>query len=914
LFGRQRELATLTEALERASDTSCAVIVEGPAGIGKSSVLGAAVDHARSLGHTVRLARPTPAESALGFTVLGDLLRGSDLDGLADEQRRALDVAVGRRRPSGAPPRPATLGGALVDLLDHRRHDEPPLVLVVDDLQWADPASLALVEFVARRLPAAGVVLLAAWRRDGPPTTALPGASHLELGELDTVAIEQIVRSVLAAAAPESLVGPIVAAAGGNPLFAAELARDAGRFDHRPGRPLPLPESLDSAIAERVRRLPGATVEALAAVALLARPTTAGLAELGLLDALHEAEVADVVRLDGRRISFTHPLLASAAHDAVSATRRLGLHTRLATITEGVERSVHLALGATVPDPHVAVTLMDAAVDLVARGAPAEAADLALLAVDATAVGDEERWSRLAAAADALFRCGRTEEAVAHLEAVRAGAADATVRCHALLALATIEYDRSDDSEHAARLAREVLASTGDTDLLAEAHTILAFVVYTDFVEAAAHADAALALVEQRAEPDGRRLADALTAAANARFRAGHGLDRAAFERAIELQEGLPIPAADSAFGSLAAQLKYADELDEARAMLEALARDADPGSLPYALGHLPQLHLWAGDWEAARRCAQRHLELSERTGQSAQEHLAHFNLAMVAAFHGDVAAAESIGTELAAYGREHGVPWTERNGTALLGFVAMSTNDAARAVEMFGRYDELGEGMHLEEPGYCRFHGDFVEALIATGDTLRAADVVERLEDRSRRVGRVFGIATARRGRALLAATRGDRDAAYEEARAATATLTGTPLAYERARALLTEGVVARRFKDRGTARRALSSAFAEFERMGAMSLAERTRHELERIAGRTPGDGHGGQQLTATEQRVATRAAAGDTTRQIADALFVSTKTVEANLTRIYRKLGVTNRAQLAGRLSAARSTVDEPGPPQM
>lgn len=946
----------LTAVLDSAPRTSRALVVEGPAGVGRSSLLGAAVEHAAVSGCTVRQARPTEAESSLDFAMLVDLLRGIDLGRLAESQRAALEVALGRRQAAGTPPTIAALGGALVELLDGRgdhypdgrdgggERNVPPLVWVIDDLQWADQGSLALIEFVGRRLPAAGVVLLAAWhsdddaptvrpdsqraqtpatnaddhglvlpdttrlltartRGDGSPATVLPEATRLHLGPLDDDSIEQLVRAQLPNAAPESRVAPIVAAAGGNPRFAVELARDAEQATPRPGEPLVLPAPLHAEFANRLRPLPDSTIEALAAVALLASPTVAGLSELGLLDALHDAEVAGIVRFDGRRIAFSHPLLASAANAAVSATRRLGLHRRLAAITDGIERSVHRALGATHPEPAVATALTTAADDLIANGEPAGAADMALLAVDVTAPDDELRWARLALAADALFRSGRTDEAIGHLRAVCAGAADSTVRCRALLALATIEYERSDDSETAARLAREVLTSTADAELLAEAHTILAFVIYTDFAEAARHADAALELIERNPDPDPRRLADAITAAANARFHAGEGFDRAGYERAIELQRGLPIPAADSAFGSLAAQLKYADELDEARTMLETLARDADPGSLPYALGHLPQLHLWAGDWDAAHECARRHLELAEQTGQAAQEQLARFNLAFVAAFHGDVGAAAEIGARLAADGRDQGVPWTERNGLGLLGFVAMSSNDPTRAVELFSRYDELGEGMHLIEPGYGRFHGDYIEALVATGDLARAAEVVERVDARSQRVGRASGIATAQRGRALLAATGGERDAAYDHAQQAVATLAQTPLAYERARALLTEGLVARRFKDRSTARRALEEALDEFERIGALSLAERTRHELARIPGRVVGDGRT-QQLTATEQRVAVRAAAGDTTRQIADALFISVKTVEANLTRIYRKLGVSNRAQLASLLATAPS----------
>lgn len=899
MFGRSDEISNITALIDGAPAASGVVVVEGPAGIGKSSLLDLAMDHARRAGCAVRAARPTSAESTLGFSVLSDLLRGVDLRCLADPLRHALEVALGVRSPDGPPPTPAELGQALLHLLDARGPIDAPVLVVVDDLQWADPASRELIEFVGRRLPVAGTVLLAGWREEGGLERPLPDADRLRLGGLDDEAIEQTVRAALPGPVADAVVARLVAAAAGNPLFATELARGAGTTALRPGQPVPLPDSLRAAVANRVLPLPPKTLEALAAVALLARPTTATLDALGLLDDLRAAESARVLRVEGTALVVTHPLLASAAHDAVPGLDRLQLHARLAGVTEGVERSVHLALGSPQPDALVAAELTTAAEGLIARGASTEAAELAVLALDATPPLDDRRWDRMLVAADALFRCGRTDEAVAHLHAVRVGAATQALVCRALLDLAKIEYERNDDSAAAAALAREVLYLTDDADLLADAHTVLSFVIYTDFVEAAAHADAALQLIERRSEPDSARLASAINAAASAQFLAGGGLDLVAFQRAIDLEQGLPVPAADSAFGALAALLKYADELDKAREMLERLARDADPGSLPYALGHLPQVHLWTGRWDEAHQVACRHLELAERTGQAAQATMARFNLAIVAASRGDVAAARSIGTDLVVEGRDNGVPWTERNGAALLGFVSMSTNDAAGAVDMFSRYDRLGEEMRLLEPGYYRFHGDYVEALVATGDTVTAHDVLDRLAERSQRTGRPSGLAAAHRSRALLAATEGDRDTAFEQARQAVELLTATPLVFDRAKALLTEGVIARRFKDRGAGRRALAAALAEFERMGAGSLAERARRELERIAGRGPSTQRGDLALTATEQQVAELAAAGDTTRQIADALFISAKTVEANLTRIYRKLGVANRAQLATRL---------------
>jgi DNA-binding CsgD family transcriptional regulator len=903
MFGREREFRRVVELIDGADRSSQVVVVDGPAGIGKSSLLEAAIVHASARGCCVVKAKPTAAEATLGFAVLSDLLRRADLAGLEEARRQVLEIALGRRRPVGEPPTVVELGGALLALLDARTADQT-LVVVIDDLQWVDVATRELLTFVMRRLPAERVCVLCSQRTSDDQSVELPEALRMPLGVLERAAIEEVVRASLTTATPGHVVDRLVAAAHGNPLFAIELARSIADVAVRPGQPLPLPPSLASAITDRLRPLPVPTQEALAAVALLARPTVATLADLEMLEALAPAERAGVIAIEGPVMTFTHPLLASASHDALPGIERLSMHGRLASVTTGTERCIHLALGSTHPDAEVAAALTAAAVDELGRGASTEAADLAVLALQATPADDHDRWGRLLVCADALFRAGRTTEAVTWLREAIDGAPE-LLRAKALLALATVEYSRSDDTETAAQLARAVLQTTDDLDLLAEAHTILANVVYTDFVEAAEHADAALDIIRRRPNVEPVMLGQAIHAAASARFRAGEGLDRAAFERAIELERGSTVPIADSAFGVLAALLKYADELDEARTMFESLTERADAGSLPYALGHLPQLHIWSGRWDDAERCARRHLDHAERAGQDAQSHLAQFNLALVAAYRGHVAKAEEIGRALFDEGRELNVPWTERNGAGLLGFVAMTTNDPVRAVELFSRYDELGESMRLREPGYHRFQADYVEALVATGDIARATEVVDRLDARATRLGRISALAAARRGRSLVAAHSGDRERAFANARAAHGILDGTPLVYERARALLTLGVVARRFKERGAARRALTESLEQFNRMGAASLAERVRRELDRIDGRAASAAGDRSSLTATETRVAERAAAGDTTRQIADALFISAKTVEANLTRIYRKLGVVNRAQLAARMSEERES---------
>jgi len=896
LIGRRAERERIVACFASGRGPSATFVVEGPAGIGKTALVTSIDDEARAVDACVLVAHPTPAESLLPFAALGDLLRGLDLSRLDDASRLALRVALGREAGQ-RPPLTSELGAALAALLEANAADRPVVVLV-DDAQWLDRASHDVVMFAIRRMPTAGVCVVVAQRVPGGGEAApfeVRGAERIVLGPLDERSIAQIATRSAPVVPPDHLLARIVAAAAGNPLYAVQLALgvDVGGAALRP---LPVPRSLEAVVSARLVALPDSTVDALAATSMLAHPTVDVLDDLGLLDDLEPAERAGIVELRERRVSFTHPLLASAAYDRIPGTRRLRLHRRLAEATEGTERCIHLALGATRPDAAIAAELDGAVVAEIARGAPAEAAAMATSSLDLTPADDVRRWERRLLAGDALFRAGRTEEAIDVIRQVVDAAPDPEQRAAALLALATIEFAHVDDAAAATALALQALETTLDPARKAEAHTILSRAIHTDFTEATRHADAALEILPTLRDLDPLVLAQTLTASAEGHFRLGDGLDRATFARAIELENGHAVSVADSAAGALAALLKYADQLDEARAMFDVLARQADTGSLPYVLGHLPQLHLWSGRWDEAERCAREHLDLAERTTQESQVFAARFNLAVIAAHRGEVDVARPLAQALYDEGRSGAVPWTERNGAALLGFLAMSDGDALLAAHHFGRYDELGEQLHLYEPGYARFHGDYVEALVATGRIEHAAEVVDRLMRRAERTDRASARAAALRGRALVAAHGGDGDAAAAAARAAVAALAGTPLVYDQARALLTMGIVARRFRDRAVAHEALSSALDALERMGAASLAARARRELERV------DGRNGRStlLTASESRVAELAANGQTTRQIADTLFISPKTVEANLTRIYRKLGIANRAQLAQRMA--------------
>jgi len=458
--------------------------------------------------------------------------------------------------------------------------------------------------------------------------------------------------------------------------------------------------------------------------------------------------------------------------------------------------------------------------------------------------------------------------------------------------LASIVFSTGRSSD-AARLATEALALAADRRVQANAHATLARVNYADFPAAADHAAASLALHEQLPDAARCELAASITASAAADFIAGRGLDGARFTRAIELERGAPVFLADTAFAGYAALRKYADELVPAREMLESLLCTVgdDESALPYALSHLPQLELWTGHWQRAEDYARRHLDVSLRLGQDAQADQARLNLALVHAFRGDVTEAHELGRALVASAAGDD-PWTERAGAGILGVVAMLSADAATAVRWFGRAADLATAMGLGEPGYRRFDGDHIEALVTVGDLDGAAEVHARLAADATRVGRVSALSAAARGHALVLAASGSRDPAIAAAEEALTHLDGTSLVYDRARALLTLGQVLRRCKVKARARDTLQDALDLFVSLGAAPFAERSRRELARVGLRPSAP----LELTVTERRVAELASSGATTRQIADQVFLAPKSVEANLTRVYRKLGLHTRIELA------------------
>jgi predicted ATPase len=319
LLGREREIAAVGRFLGAVRERPAALIVEGEPGIGKTALFECAVDEARSRDFRILAARPTSAERSLSFAGLTDLL--ADLHELFVElpspQRRALEVALLLDEPGDEPPDSRAIGMGLLAVL-RTLAISTPVMVAVDDLHWLDAASLAAITFALRREVDERVGLLATLRVEAHAAAAellRDGRSErLTLGPFSVGAIHALFAERLHLSVPRALLLRVHEACRGNPLFALEIGRALKeRGLPEPGQPLELPADVEALFAARLEQLPDDTLDALAVAAAIAAPTQSlvGTVSPG---ALGPAVRAEIVRVDGGRIHFTHPLLAPAVY------------------------------------------------------------------------------------------------------------------------------------------------------------------------------------------------------------------------------------------------------------------------------------------------------------------------------------------------------------------------------------------------------------------------------------------------------------------------------------------------------------------------------------------------------------------------------------------------------------------------
>ena len=915
LVGRDEEMKRVGSFVAELPRGGRAMVIEGEAGAGKTAIWEAALVAAREAGVTTLGARPAEAETTWSYAALRDLLeaRPAALEGLPAPQARALAAALLLADAAEATPDQQVVALAALGAL-RALAVKGPLLVAVDDVQWIDASSAAVLSFVARRLDASPIGLLLALRTAGgePAPLGLERAlplerlTRLELPGLSLGAVSRLLADQLDYVPARPVLHRLHELAAGNPFFALELGRAlrAGTLRLEPGERLPV--SLDALVAARLGGLSPGARRALAAAAALAVPTVELVSAVAgePRATLAEAERARIVDLREERVRFAHPLLASGAYAAVDPPRRRELHAAAAArVSDSEERARHLALAARGPDETVARALEDAARRAQSRGAPPAAAELYERAARLT---PPERATDIARrtmdAAFSIFQCGDSRRARELLDSVVAGTEPGPLRARALIRLSLVRgYD--DDLRAAEALLHAAAEQAGgDAEIAAAAHNQLAGMLFRlreRLDEAAEHAKQAVAAarrsgaVTMEAEALGGQL---LPEAALGRPGAS-----AVLEAALELQPrctgGRVI--AQPLF-QVACTWLWWDELERARDGFEQLSRRAremgDEGSLPYVLVLLAQVECVRGDLPAAARHADEGYALAEQAGQTTLEAYLLAVRALRDALAGDVAdARRRAERSLALAASTNGRP-AEHFARTALGLLELSLGRPGEAHGVLAPLVEFLRRERITEPGTARVLPDQIEALIALDRLDAAAELLGWYESNARRLGRRSALAAAARCRGLLAGARGHLEAALAELEQALALAEGLPLPLERGRTQLAYGGAQRRAKHKRAARDALEASRATFEAMGAGRWAARAVEELARVGGRKPASGV----LTPTERRVAGLVAEGLQTKQVAATLFVSPKTVEGHLTHIYDKLGIHSRTELAHRWS--------------
>jgi DNA-binding CsgD family transcriptional regulator len=916
VVGRESELERIAGFFE---GDSLALWLEGAAGIGKTTLWRATVELARDRGYRVLASQPTAAETAFSFAALGDLLTHDVkklLPELPEPQRRALEVALALTSTEDAALGEHVVGLAFLSTLQHLAAQQPVLV-AIDDIQWLDRPSATVLQFAARRLTDENLKVLVTARVDEearPLQLERDLAKRLlriEVGPLSLGALHRLVLSRLGKPLSRPTLRKVEAASGGNPFYALEIARFL--LEHGPivgpAEPLPLPRTLEELVRARLARQAKDVKRVLEAAALVAEPTQAVLAEACDRElagnALDRAVAAGILELDATRLRFTHPLLAAAVVSGIGPQRRQHLHRHLAAIVaDSEERARHLALATDGADPNVAESLEQAADHAARRGAPAVAAELAELAAERTSTKDaERRWSRLIEAGLRHATAGDRSRARALLEPLRHEIPPGPLRASVLLNLADFSWDEPAAGE----LAEQALAEVGtDDSCRARLHMLLsALALEGEDRSAVGHIRAAYDAANRTGDDELKMLA--LVNLVDTEVCAGEmtpGLLEQALDRIHdEESQDKRIPHFESPHFVLGLALTGLGRFGEAKDLFERARVDALEQGVPFAAAcadeFLAEVECRLGNVEAATAHASECAELYQQLGMANQP-AGLYATALVHAYLGNVEEARAAAELGAAIGAEIGKEFWAIANRMVLGYLELSLENPARAVEYLQPPTRARAAELWHMPTNLEFLATAIEALESAGELDHAKELLDALADRARRIDNSWERAVRMRCCGLLRSAQGDYAGAFaalDESLREHELLTA-PL--ERARTLLARGVLQRRLKQRRAARRSLEAALAVFEELGARLWAEKTRTELKRISGRTPSS----DALTPTERRVAELVAEGHTNKEIAARLFVTVKTVEANLTRVYAKLGLRSRTELARLLGAGSS----------
>jgi DNA-binding NarL/FixJ family response regulator len=900
LFGR----ASLLAAVEARLAAGGGVALHGPAGIGRSALLDAVAAAAAGRDELVLRLRPARCERRLPYAGVADLVAqlppGAGA-ALPPAQRAALSALRQGTPPVGAP---ALARRLVLPLLLAACARTRPVLLVVDDAQWLDAESAELISFAMRRRPGPRVRVLAAQRRPDPAgdrrAARLCPAPVLEL-PVPPLPADDLTALLEAYGLPCRTASRLHTASGGNPFLALALGSAVP-----PGpawRPAPLPGPVRELLRERVQQLPPRVADTLLVAALATRPGVLGLVRAGRADAERDvrlAAAAGVVAVDGEVIRFTPPALAAVLAEGADAERRGAVHDALEKAAlEETEALRHRALRSGLPDGVLARDLAAAAGRAAAGGAGPVAAELYLLAADraprslsAPRVGWLVEAARLAATTGAPELGGRAAEAVL--------AADAPPgqRVRARLVLLDLAGQALADM---GEMFAAALNEAGDDDALrAPLRLRLAWaaMIRGEAVAAADEATRAATAAGRAGDPTTEAMA--LGALAQVQRVRGEPRWPATLRRALALP-AVQVPGwLHLGPRYLAARLAMMDDrLDEARTELLTLLAVAEQDRTGEAyvevLRSLSEVAARAGRCRDALRYAHRAVAAAQQAGLSPGP--TWYTAAVAELAGGSLAAAAGFARRGARASEQEGDTIYLGRNLHALGQAELRAGETRSGVAALRRLRDL-EVDGAADPLIVRWQGDLAGALAALGEDEEAAATLSAARAAAERLGATVGLTGyLDRAAAVVLSESGQADAAVGLAAAAARHFARLNQPVEQGHALLVQGGAERRRRRYAAARVAIAAALALFERAEARPWIEQTERSPTRTEGAPPPD-HG---LTSTEARIARLVRDGASNREIATQLYLSVKTVEATLTRVYRKLGVRSRTQLLSRLTA-------------
>jgi DNA-binding CsgD family transcriptional regulator len=909
LIGRDGELDLLRSFLDRAAIDGEALLLWGEPGVGKTALLDAATEAASSAGTRVLRAAGAEFETEVAFSGLNQLFLPlqHELEKLSDTQHSALSVALGFL--DGQPAERLVVSTAALRLLRMAGAAEP-MLMIVDDVQWLDRSSAAVLSFVVRRLAGSRLGFLVAARTAPESHFDHRGVPVLDVRRLDDAASADLVGARFPTLAPQ-VRRRVLAEAEGNPLALLELpaAMSDPQRNATVALPavLPLDRRLQTLFASRISDLPARTRQALLLGAL------EGKADLGVLSATAEqldlddlaaAEHAGLIRVDegSRRLDFRHPLIPAAVVELSTAGERRRAHRALAeALSDQPERRAwHLAEASVGPDEDVAGLLQQAARRILRRGDSVGAVAALLSAADLSPHGSD-RARRLAEAAYVgAAVTGELSSVSRRLVDARRADPDGGESLGAAVAAAHLLLSGEGDVDTAHRLlvgAIETQAGAYDAEDQALTEALHALMIVCHYgggrVELWAPFHSAMAQLQPRAPVV---LALCSTLYADPARSTPAQLDR--LDSVISRLHDEVDPARIVRVAMAASNM---DRLTSCRLALWRVVDDGrEGGAVASAISALLPLcfdDIQIGRWSDGLKLADEGLALCESYGYHMQAWLFRLGKAQIAARLGDNQATETLTAEL--------LQWAEPRGILLVRPYARH----ARALAALGRgdYEEAYEqASAISPPGNFAPYVplamwammDLVEAAVHTGRRAEAAAHVAatheaNIADLSPRLALLAG------GAAAIAATSHDANDLFDEV-LAIPSVARWP--FDVARVRLAYGEHLRRAGAIGASREELAAAFDAFENLGARPWATRAAGEL-RASGvdtQRP-DELSPSSLTAQETEIATLAATGLTNKEIGQRLYLSHRTIGAHLYRIFPKLGIKSRAALADALRA-------------